>query len=997
MNIEIIRPSSRLNATSNIRISTVVYKKSKLYVGFANGDFSVFDVDITFVPQSRKPPLMTSFKSLNDIRSYFSESKSSNFSHDITFPNIHGDSTGISRMEVLSINQATNRIILALANQDTIKIFEKVGTHLNLIQNVTESKNYVDFFSYDINECNYIAIGIKKKLMVFQRIYKTRNLFQYHKIHECTMKDRIKVINSINLDLGFYLLVGLTTDFVVIDVTNGFSVKSLFPEITDTISGFNLTSFTYFGLTNTGPSMSIIKITDDEYCLIKDTQILMVYNKESGLSFGESKVKLNSVPLYVGSIYPSYLLIIYTKNVEIVEITTGEVIQKIHHQINTNFIPICITESFIFLGAINDLLQFNICSYEQQIDQYLKCLENDKAVNISLKALKKVISLVERIDEEDEFFGGFRVGKEKRKQLYLRDLYKSKAIILFEKMGLYHESLVSICSEWLISYKDVLGLFPRFLGMDYYTSPADPSVDKLSKSFIKKISVEEIHNLNWEDPSEADDIHSRITQLGTTNLKRFQKAVNNLIVYLSDQRRIHLNFFHEDTYFWKNINVTPYDLYDFVTPQTYKQGLEQIAIEIDTSLFLCYYHCRPTLLGPLLRLPNNKCDSNIVNECLLNPSQHGRHHFLKELLDFYYGRGLHKDALEMLYKLKHETQVDQQIDALMIQYLQMLNNTYLDLVLRFAKELIQENHEYGKLIFMNDTYECESYDNLKIVEFLIAQGNVLLASKYLEWVIFNSDLAEKPSKAQIIPQLHTKLGVLYLSILLSPDTENMPIDQFQHLQHYKTLSAFLKNTDTYEPWTVLKHIPTDNPNFLKFTIPIYKRLGEHDKAIDVLYNQLEDLDEAIAYCSDIYNATNKEYGSNLLHKLLEDLLMHYTENIDPIKKLLVSQGCKMSTLKVLTSLPNSFPIFKLTTYLDEQLRKSTQVLIDTRVSSQLYKVGSIKLKNELLTTQSQGYLIESSKKLCSICGKRLGYSVFSVDNGNVVHYACQARTMNGKR
>ena len=97
------------------------------------------------------------------------------------------------------------------------------------------------------------------------------------------------------------------------------------------------------------------------------------------------------------------------------------------------------------------------------------------------------------------------------------------------------------------------------------------------------------------------------------NIRKFIKAVNNLIIYLTDQRRILSTFMDKDVLTWKNIEINPSDIY----PE-FDGNLETVATVIDTSLFLCYFYCKPMLLGPLLRLPNNYCDSKIVNECLLS-------------------------------------------------------------------------------------------------------------------------------------------------------------------------------------------------------------------------------------------------------------------------------------------------------------------------------------------------------------------------------------------
>ena len=117
------------------------------------------------------------------------------------------------------------------------------------------------------------------------------------------------------------------------------------------------------------------------------------------------------------------------------------------------------------------------------------------------------------------------------------------------------------------------------------------------------------------------------------------------------------------------------------------------------------------LLGPLLRLPNNHCNASVVNECLMsNIHNHVQQrelqqpNFIKELLDFYFTRGLHKDALEMLYRLSHndeeeETHSNDDDNAfddflkgpdLTIQYLKKMTNQDLDLVFQFSYWVIVE-------------------------------------------------------------------------------------------------------------------------------------------------------------------------------------------------------------------------------------------------------------------------------------------------------------------
>lgn len=1029
MNIEVIRPASRLNSSGNVKITGLCYGREKLYVGFSSGDFSIYDVDVTITPtETKKAPLITLFKSLNDLRTFFLDNRSSSFQHEMSFSNINGDNSAISGIEIIQNNPSNNRIIFAVTSQDVIRVFEKVGSHLNLIQTIAESKGFSSYLIYETNLKKYMAIGVKKKLGIFEMVFKSRNLFTFQKIHEITLKEKVKDIEVINLSLGPYLILGLTNDFLLIDINDEFNTLGLFDqeENEEIHYYFNHSSFSYFGLTSSGPSIWILKVNDHECCLIKDNQVLMVSYMNDKFSVKHLNIKLDSTPVYAGIISPIYLLVVYNKRVEILELSTGDLIQKIHHQINSANIPVHVDNNFIFLGANNDLLQFNILDIQQQVDQFLKFTENtrgnkrDPKLDISLVGLKKSINLVQNIDEEDEFFGGSRVGKEKKKLLILRDLHKQIAIILFERYSKFHESLIEIGSDWLISYKDVLDLFPDFLKQSHYTSKVyESSNDKNNNgNMIKRITLEELEQNKTAAATSADsanevegDDQSKLTLVSrvpsalfntskSQDIRKFIKAINNLIIFLTDQRRIHLAFFNGESFTWKGVDITPSDLYDFISPEMVSSALDQITTEIDTSLFLCYFHCKPMLLGPLLRLPNNKCDSNIVNNCLLSHCE-TNHSYIKELLDFYYGRGLHSEALKMLFELstKAEGSTTKSIwksPSLTIQYLQKLSNDHLELILEYSTWLLTGEDfdviKNGQLIFMNDTFECESYDNFKVLDYFSdVIENEELVLKYLEWIVFESDLQEHIQKSKTLPKFHTRLVLLYIEKLEKLGTQD---PNFEQNEFYIKLYDFLKTSKLYEPWTVLKHLPTNEIKLLRFTIFVYKRLGEHDKAIDVLYNQLDDLDSAISYCADIFKNESRDYGKRLLHKLLEDLLMNFKENVDLIGKLLELQGNKMDSLRVLTSLPPSFPISKLSKFLDEQVRRSHKSLIDSRAASQLYKVGSIKLQHELLIRLNKSYAIDSSKSLCSICKKRLGYSVFTVSNNKIVHYACYQNETN---
>lgn len=1050
MNINVVKPSTWVHIRGDQKISAVNCFNDKLFLGLNEGDLKVYSIKTPKeeLPDSKYPNYPSHTKSFNDTKSLFNNNDQLHiFNLETSFKNTTGNHTAIERIHIISnVSNANDkeRYTLIISNLNLIRIYELIGASLNLIEEIEDSKNYVDYVSVRMAQQTLIITGAKKTLTIYELTQKTRNTFLFHKVEDIIVKDKIKAIHLLPQINRNQVIVGLISDFLIIDLDKNFKVYSVPFDEMNLGNFMHTTSFGYFGLSKTGPEIRIIPVSDDEVLLIKDTQAAKLILNDDSPTVVNTPIKFLLIPLFVTCLEPCYLLAVYNKRMEIIDFESGDLVQKFQHNINSSYICGYHTDDKIFLGSGIDLLHFSILDYQKQVDQYLDYKEpkgfkrNIRDANSDLKliGISKSISLVSRLKNDNEFFKNTKGSNEKNKQLALRDLYKSKIIKLFECYFKYHESLVEIASDWIISYKDILPLFPDFLNAEKQINRVADKTHQPSSNVVNRISLEDIlsttlgHTTTADSATDYEIAESSKTERTSTgslhesksvsehsksnNVRKFNKAVSNLIIYFTEQRRIHANFFSNDSdstpsIKWKGIEITPYDIYPFMVPDDLESQLYETASIIDTALFLCYYYTKPMLLGPLLRLPNNKCDTKIVHECLLaNLHQHNKQpSFIKELLDFYYGRNLHKDALEMLYKLAHENTDDHDDDfddflrgpALTVQYLRKLDVNDLDLIFEFAEWVMKENddtaYKDAELIFMNDSYECESYDHFKVLEFLVSVvKNDTIAIRYLEWLLFESEIFKEVEPSNTVLKFHTKLCLLYLTKIIQIQSND---ENFAASQYYIKLSDILETTTLYEPWTVLNAIPKTEDMFLRLTTFIYKRLGEHDKAIDVLFSQLEDLDSAMKYCSDIYyQPHNKQSGEKLLHKLLDDLLQHANENISSIEKLLYTQGSKMSILLILTSLPNTFPLYKLEKFLSEQLRSSMDFVHDTSVASQLYKVGTTKLQDKLQTTQSEGYTVESGKQLCTICNKKLGYSVLSVGKDNqIAHYGCYQREQLG--
>lgn len=998
MNIDVLVPKDCLQLPQGLTVSAVASYGQEIYVGLSNGNLIVINNN-EHEERPRVPStLSTSLKSFNAVKALFSRQKTDHLlALETTFRNATGDARPVENIECFQLEPA-GPVHILVSKSDSIRLFERAGSHLNLIQELNDSKPYYDIRLYKAPTGRaFVLTSLKKKLIVYAILSKNlKVLANFYK--EIAFKERIK---RIVIDLSAHnILVELVNDYKILSAE--FQVSDL-PVNEGELQSFTLaSSFTYFGLAGTGPQSFAIPVKKSMFLLIRDLQAAILDITANTLSSSSFKASYN--PCSVTLLPPSYILLVYAKKMEVIELFSGETIQVFNHQANSNSIITKMVSKELIFACGTDVLSFAKTDQENELQQYLKVAyskttvyKSDPAGDVRLVSLKRAIQVLISNNQNDHI--------SKETLLRVREFQSLRAKIMFELYNRFHESLVEIGSEWILNYKEMLDLFPAFL--NGLGSSKDP--EKESNNSLKLVTLQDfliskdLGSHTGESGTETEGPQGYRRRRESSLHKKFTKAVNNLIIFLTDQRRIALAFMNEDdaSIEWKGVTLFAQDLFgkDSTTE------LKNAAKAIDTSLFLCYFYMKPMLLGPLLRLPNNFCDSTVVNECLLR----GLHNhnadsvYIKELLDFYFTRNLHREALEMLFKMSHENiedhenQLDEFLNgpSLTIQYLQKLSNLELDLIFEFACWVLKEHPddaiENGKLIFMNDSFESEGYDNFKVLDFLTGKGGLFksmpLASRYLEWLLKESDvLAGKPKREEMESEFETRLCLIYLEEL----------DNCFQQSVYDKLFHFLQEATRYKPWTVLKQLKTTDDRFLRLSVFVYKLLGEHDKAIDVLFGQLNDFDSAMDYAALLFmtpsspqHLDNRERGEKLLFKLLDDLLMDYGTNMDKIERLLEHQGSKMSVMHILASLPALFPLNRLAAFLRTHLLKTKQLSQNTNLISQLNKVGMVKTHYERAAIESHAYKIDSGRQPCAICRKNLGYGVFSIDqNDQVVHYSC---------
>ncbi len=267
-----------------------------------------------------------------------------------------------------------------------------------------------------------------------------------------------------------------------------------------------------------------------------------------------------------------------------------------------------------------------------------------------------------------------------------------------------------------------------------------------------------------------------------------------------------------------------------VDMDTAGQMLRDVAKLVDTTLFRAYMVERPARAGSLFRI-SNFCEQDVVRQKLLETRRY------EDLVDFFHGKKLHREALELLQRFGRQRQAaasegptatttatataataaaaDDDAPAALrgpkrtVAYLQNLPPDMLDLTLEFARWPLLEDRQLGMEVFLADTENAESLARDKVLNFLegIDAG---LAVTYLEHIITELN--------DLTPDFHQRLVRLYLDRLKRPEGPLSPSspspshafkDEEERRNWVERMQAFLKSSSQYSTGRTFNLLPKD--------------------------------------------------------------------------------------------------------------------------------------------------------------------------------------------
>ncbi|KAK3684253.1 hypothetical protein B0T22DRAFT_272725 [Podospora appendiculata] len=434
---------------------------------------------------------------------------------------------------------------------------------------------------------------------------------------------------------------------------------------------------------------------------------------------------------------------------------------------------------------------------------------------------------------------------------------------------------------------------------------------------------------------------------------------------------------------------------------------------VDTTLFRAFMYSRPTLASSLFRIPNF-CDPDVVNERLVE------HNRFNELVDFFYGKKLHRQALDLLRKFGSSDEPDDAAPNLhgpqrTVVYLQGLPPEMIDVILEFSDWTLRKDPQLGMEVFLADSENAETLPRERVIAFL--EGvDPRLEIRYLEHVIGELN--------DMSPEFHNRLVELYVR-QLRDDHGEMGEEWDATMDK---LVRFLKESRLYSLSRAFGLIPRDDARFYEAQAVVLSNMGQHKQALEIYVFRMNDYAKAEDYCNRIHKTQDSQLASpsqrqganaseeveeaavqpSIYHTLLSLYLTPpppHTPNLAPALDLLSKHGSRLPATSTLSLIPDSLPVAELESYFRGRMRNANSIVNETRVVAGLRKTGLVASQALLLLGDGvpgghggrNRRVVISEERVCGVCHKRLGGSVVAVlPDSAVVHYGCLSRAgVNG--
>ncbi|RMZ82110.1 hypothetical protein DV737_g2211, partial [Chaetothyriales sp. CBS 132003] len=769
-------------------------------------------------------------------------------------------------------------------------------------------------------------------------------------------------------------------------------------------------TMSYIGMGSTVPPPLATALGEREMLLAKDTNSHFI--DQDGEAVVRRQVPWTVAPTAVGYSYP-FLLSLADPTKGTLEVRNPETVTllqaidlpgAVQLQVPNPNISLAHQGKGFLVASERVVWQMQGTKYDSQIDTLVADGNFDEAVSL--------LSLIEETLIDD------KAGR-------LREIKMLKAQQLFNDKK-FRDSL-ELFSEVAAPPERVITLYPAIIAGALAQEPqSEPGADStpptvLPNQTLKRAgsTISNTSKTTTETEGAKSGTTSQKEPSNALGEKELKPAVRELQAFLADCRRQLQRFFNPDQTVKSLDKVQELsqseDIQQIIEHLLGISNLEDIDIAatitdtarlVDTTLFLAHMYATPALAGSLFRI-SNFCDPAVV----MNKLEENKRY--NDLIDFLYGKRLHRQALERLEKFgksEDDDDVDPQLRGpeRLVRYLQALPQELVDLILEFARWPLEKDSSLGMEVFLADTENAELLDRHKVLSFLESVDKAL-AQRYVEHVIDQWDDQS--------PELHQRLLSLYLDRL-----KDKASDDHQVILH--KFMAFLRSSSQYLPAKILRALPVDDPDFFEARAILFGNMGNHKQALEIYIFKLDNLEKAEEYCNQIYlesmsdvsrpAAKRKPTGDPVdsrqpsIYHILLNLYLHPPKGekarLGPALELMAKHGARLPASSTLEMIPPELLVRELEFYFRGRMRNANTMMNGSKIVAGLRKVDAVRTQAALLLGdgsanggRSRQVRIDE-ERVCGVCHKRLGGSVISVfPDNSVVHLGCANRRQSAMK
>lgn len=840
-----------------------------------------------------------------------------------------------------------------------------------------------------------LAVAVKRRLIVWS--WHDGELIAETK--EVTLVTGIKTLTWAN---GSRLIAGLHSSYVLVDVETAAVTDIVGPgsiggapgQDGGRFSGAGMAGMGYLGMT--APTPLATRLGEGQMLLAKDINTHFIDIDANPL--GRRQIPWAVAPEAVGYSYP-YLLALQTAKGTL-EVRNPETLTLLQTVSLPSANQLHVPQSNISLAHAGR--GFLVVS--DRAVWRMKALDYDSQVD----------TLVQkgRLDEAISLLGMLEEPLLKDKQGRMREVKMLKAQELFDQHK-FRDS-IDLFTEIAAPPKRVIRLYPPFIAGSASALSSEPTQaegqpdsesenlshietgsksenGKLSKTFSNGDSARKPEG-NMVSTHESKPLDEKNLKLATEELRGFLVSARTKIKKVLSTKDGGLRTEGFDSVPLSELGaLVAKPSFDATTD---REELLSTAKLVDTTLFRAYMFISPSFAGPLFRI-DNFCDPDVVKEKLIEAGRYN------DLVDFYYGKGMHREALELLKRFGDTDQADDAAPQLAgpqrtVAYLQNLPPEMIDLILHYSVWPLTKDPELGMDVFLGDTENAETLPRPAVLQFL--QGiDRRLAVRYLEHIIHELN--------DTTPDFHQRLVDIYIQGLKIGNFNN----ERERLEWSQKTLEFLRNSKNYQAYKALGQLDQDDPNLYEARAIVLSNMGQHKQALDIYVFKLQDADKAEEYCNQIYMTESSQTSHtssgrqtqpqsdsdpadgqpSIYHTLLSLYLSPpppHKAQLGPALNILAKHGARVPASSTLNLIPESLPVKDLESYFCGRVRAANTVVNECRVVAGLRSTLAFSEEAKLRLGDGKPggnrgrnrRVVITEDRVCGVCHKRFGGSAIKV-------------------